>query len=232
MNEFRTTAPTEPKNADSLPAVSSTVLAKRVIFTMGGKGGVGKTSFMLVLVEWFKSHQIPVTLLDLDTENKSRGSLKHYFDGAVTKVNIHTPAGLDAFVDHLAEGAPIILADMGASSGQVADDGLTACSRTWAATGVAFTAIGIVTPDPASVESILSWAARLQDRVDYVVVENATTHQADFFDGETATRRGNFAWSSSRLFSRWSSVCRSWKTRPGNTASRWDRSVHTYQTPQ
>jgi len=49
-----------------------------------------------------------------------------------------------------------------------------------AATGVTFTAIGIVTPDPASVESILSWAARLQDRVNYVVVENATTHQADF----------------------------------------------------
>ena len=45
---------------------------------------------------------------------------------------------------------------------------------------VAFTAIGIVTPDPASVESILSWAARLQDRVNYVVVENAMTHQADF----------------------------------------------------
>lgn len=33
---------------------------------------------------------------------------------------------------------------------------------------------------PASVESILSWAARLQDRVNYVVVENAMTHQADF----------------------------------------------------
>ena len=180
MNEFRTTAPTEPKNADSLPAVSSTVLAKRVIFTMGGKGGVGKTSFMLVLVEWFKSHQIPVTLLDLDTENKSRGSLKHYFDGAVTKVNIHTPAGLDAFVDHLAEGAPIILADMGASSGQVTHDWFDSMFEDVAATGVAFTAIGIVTPDPASVESILSWAARLQDRVDYVVVENATTHQADF----------------------------------------------------
>jgi hypothetical protein len=49
-----------------------------------------------------------------------------------------------------------------------------------AATGVEFTAIGIVTPDPASVESVLNWAARLQDRVSYVMVENATTHQPDF----------------------------------------------------
>jgi len=180
MYNANTAAPTQRENVKSPSAVSSTPTSKRVILTMGGKGGVGKTSFMLVLAEWFETHQIPVTLLDLDTENKSRGSLKHYFDGAVTKVNIHTAAGLDAFVDHLAEGDPIILADMGASSGQVTHEWFDSMFEDVTATGVAFTAIGIVTPDPASVESILSWAARLQDRVNYVVVENATTHQADF----------------------------------------------------
>jgi hypothetical protein len=49
-----------------------------------------------------------------------------------------------------------------------------------AATGVSFTAVGVVTPDPASVESILAWANRLQDRVEYVVVENATSTLSDF----------------------------------------------------
>jgi MinD-like ATPase involved in chromosome partitioning or flagellar assembly len=179
-SESSATAATQLKNVDSRSAVSSNATAKRVILTMGGKGGVGKTSFMLVLAEWFESHQIPVTLLDLDTENKSRGSLKHYFDSTVTKVNIHTAAGLDAFVDFLAEGAPIILADMGASSGQVTHEWFDSMFEDVAATGVTFTAVGIVTPDPASVESVLSWAARLQDRVNYVVVENAMTHQADF----------------------------------------------------
>jgi MinD-like ATPase involved in chromosome partitioning or flagellar assembly len=180
MYDSSAAATTQLKNVDSPSALSSSAPSKRVILTMGGKGGVGKTSFMLVLAEWFETHQIPVTLLDLDTENKSRGSLKHYFDGTVTKVNIHTAAGLDAFVDHLAEGAPIILADMGASSGQVTHEWFDSMFEDVAATRVTFTAIGIVTPDPASVESILSWAARLQDRVNYVVVENATTHQADF----------------------------------------------------
>ena len=89
---------------------------------MGGKGGVGKTGVMVALAEWFAANEIPVTLLDLDTENKARGSLKHFFNGTVTKVNIHTPAGLDAFVDHLDGGTPIILADMGAGAGQVAAD--------------------------------------------------------------------------------------------------------------
>ena len=157
-----------------------TANAKRVVFTMGGKGGVGKTGVMVALAEWFEANGIPVTLLDLDTENKARGSLKHFFDGTVTKVNIHTPAGLDAFVDHLESGASIILADMGAGAGQVAADWFDSMYEDIAATGVRFTAVGVATPDPASVESILAWASRLQDRVEYVIVENATSSLSDF----------------------------------------------------
>jgi cellulose biosynthesis protein BcsQ len=72
---------------------------KRIILSMGGKGGVGKTSIIVGLAEWFDRNQIPVKLLDLDTENKARGSLTH------------------SFIDHLADGAPVVLADMGAGSG-------------------------------------------------------------------------------------------------------------------
>ena len=157
-----------------------TAYSKRVVFTMGGKGGVGKTGVMVSLAEWFAVNEIPVTLLDLDTENKARGSLKHFFNGTVTKVNIHTPAGLDAFVDHLDGSAPIILADMGAGAGQVASGWFDSMYEDVAATGVRFTAVGVVTPDPASVESVLAWASRLQDRVEYVIVENATSALADF----------------------------------------------------
>ena len=37
---------------------------------------------------------------------------------------------------------------------------------------LSFTALSVLTSDPASVESLLSWAAQLQDRVSYVVVLN------------------------------------------------------------
>ena len=157
-----------------------TEFSKRVVFTMGGKGGIGKTGVVVALAEWFQANEIPVTLLDLDTENKARGSLKHFFNGTVTKVDVHTPAGLDAFVDHLDGGTPIILADMGAGAGQVAAGWFDSMYEDVAATGVRFTAVGIVTPDPASVESVLAWANRLQDRVEYVIVENATSALADF----------------------------------------------------
>ena len=46
--------------------------------------------------------------------------------------------------------------------------------------GVAFTAIGIVTPDPASVSSVLSWARFLQDRVSYLIVKNSISNPSDF----------------------------------------------------
>ena len=153
---------------------------RRIVFTMGGKGGVGKTGLMVALAEWFEANEIPFTLLDLDTENKARGSLKHFFNGSVAKVNIHTPAGLDAFVDHLESGAAISLADMGAGSGQVASDWFDSMYEDVSATGARFTGVGVITPDPASVESVLAWANRLQDRVQYVVVQNATSPQSNF----------------------------------------------------
>jgi MinD-like ATPase involved in chromosome partitioning or flagellar assembly len=165
---------------------------KRVVFTMGGKGGVGKTGLMVALAEWFEAHEIPFTLLDLDTENKARGSLKHFFNGSVTKVNIHTPAGLDTFIDHLESGTAIILADMGAGSGQVASDWFDAMYEDISATGARFTAVGVITPDPASVESVLAWANRLQDRVQYVVVQNATGPQSNFSYWDSAEQAMRF----------------------------------------
>src|SRR5215472_7002630 len=129
---------------------------KRVILSMGGKGGVGKTGVMVALAEWFHENDIPVKLLDLDTENKARGSLTHFFGGNVPKVNIHTPAGLDAFVDHLSEGPLVILADMGAGSGQVTYDWFDKMYPDVAEAHIAFTAVGVVTSDPASVESVLA----------------------------------------------------------------------------
>jgi hypothetical protein len=147
---------------------------------MGGKGGVGKTSVMSGLAEWFQENQAPMRLLDLDTENKARGSLSHFFGDDAPKVNIHTPAGLDSFVDELTDGPPVILADMGAGAGQVTYDWFDRMYPDVSQAGIVFTAIGIVTSDPASVESVLAWASRLQRRTAYLIVENSISEHTDF----------------------------------------------------
>src|ERR1700722_12796795 len=81
----------EPKTVSGAKQMTETAPRKRVILSMGGKGGVGKTNVMTGLAEWYQEHQIPVTLLDLDTENKARGSLTHFFGGQVP--NQHSQPG-------------------------------------------------------------------------------------------------------------------------------------------
>jgi MinD-like ATPase involved in chromosome partitioning or flagellar assembly len=165
---------------DTKSSRTATDVIKRVILSIGGKGGVGKTCIMASLAEWFDDNQIPIKMLDLDIENKARGSLTHFFGGRVPKININTPAGLDAFIDHLSDGIPVILADMGAGAGQITYEWFDRMYPDVAEYGIAFTAIGVVTADPASVESVLSWAARLQNKVTYLVVENSIAEYTNF----------------------------------------------------
>jgi hypothetical protein len=139
----------EPKTAADAKQTTETAPRKRVILSMGGKGGVGKTNVMTGLAEWYQEHQIPVTLLDLDTENKARGSLTHFFGGQVPKINIHSPEGLDAFLDYLDSGPPIILADMGGGAGRVTHTWFDEMYAPVARRGIVFTAVGVITADPA-----------------------------------------------------------------------------------
>ena len=145
--------------------------SKKVVFTPGGKGGVGKTTISTALAEWYTENQIPCTLLDLDTENKKKGSFAHFFPDRAVKIDINTPAGLDAFIDHADKEPAVILADMGAGSGKVAAHWFHSMYES-VKESLSFTALSVITSDPASVESLLSWAAQLQDRVSYVVVLN------------------------------------------------------------
>ena len=151
----------------------------RVIFTQPGKGGVGKTAFMTMLVEWYAAHNTEVALIDMDTENKAQGSLAHFFPRA-KKTNIHLARGLDQFVEALDEGIPLVVADMGASGGHVAEEWFESMYESAAESGIAFTSIGIVTPDPASVASVLDYGGFLQNRVDYLIVKNSTVKLSDF----------------------------------------------------
>ena len=146
---------------------------------MGGKGGTGKTTVLTALSEWFSENGIACVRLDLDTENKVKGSFSHFFPEQTRKIDINTRAGLDAFID-LADEAPIILADMGSGSGKVAHGWFDAMYES-ISDAMSFTALGLVTCDPASVESVLGWAARLQNRVSYVIVLNKQEDEATPF---------------------------------------------------
>jgi hypothetical protein len=133
------------------------------------------------------------TLIDLDTEaSKSRGSLIHYFPSKAVKVDINRPEGLDHLLNVLQDGPPVVVADMGAGAGQVAYAWFDAMYEGARELGVAFTAIGLVTPDPATVDSVLKWAGALQDRTDYLIVKNAVNNPSDFGFWDQAVRAEQF----------------------------------------
>ena len=52
------------------------VKPKRVVFPIAGKGGVGKTTVLATLAEWYASLGYRADLIDMDPDNKAEGSLK------------------------------------------------------------------------------------------------------------------------------------------------------------
>jgi hypothetical protein len=147
-------------------------LSKRIVISCGGKGGVGKTTVASSLADYYISREIPVTLFDCDTENKTRGSLSHYHPKA-SKLDIRMERGLDQFLDvALASGALVALADMAAGSGRDTFQWFDTMHEGLAEAGVCFTAVATITSAASSVESLFMWADALRDRVQYLVVKN------------------------------------------------------------
>ena len=166
---------------------------RRLVLTQGGKGGTGKTTFLTALVDWYDAHEYPYTLIDLDTEaSKSRGSLVHYFPGKAAKADINRPEGLDRLLNALQDGPPIVIADMGAGAGAAAYAWFDDIYEGAVELGVAFTTIGLITPDPATTDSVLKWAGALQNRTDYLIVKNSVNNPSDFTIWEEAEKAKKF----------------------------------------
>ena len=149
-----------------------TKLSKLIVFSCGGKGGVGKTTVATAIADFYAARDIPATLFDCDTENKQRGSLSHFFPTA-TKLDIRAERGLDRFVDTmLAAETPVALADLAAGSGRDAFEWIDTMFDGLAAEGFRFTAVATITSAASSVETLFTWSAALRDRVRYLVVKN------------------------------------------------------------
>ncbi len=162
------------------------------IVTMGGKGGVGKTTFMTALAEWFQHHRIPAGLLDLDSENRTKGGLQFFYRDA-EKVNVRERDGLDVFFDSLDREEAVVLADMGAGQGDAATQWFRDLYHQASKRGAGFLMVGLVTDEPASVTSVLQWAGELQDKVNYLIVMNEMNDpEAKFVHWEDAPAAQDF----------------------------------------
>jgi hypothetical protein len=147
---------------------------KRVVFPMAGKGGVGKTTVVATLAEWYASNGFKVAIFDMDPDNKAEGSLFSFFPNALKLPALESWTYDRLLGVSLDSDADVILADMGAAQGHRMIPWFRDFYRVMQDSGIAlrWTAIGVVDADIASARSVLDWAEALQDGVDYLIVHN------------------------------------------------------------
>ena len=150
----------------------------QILFTQGGKGGVGKTTVIAALTGWIRGKGFDPVLLDFDSENREKSSFQSFYPEA-QKIDIRAPDSLDRVFHFLETPGTIVIADQGAGSGA---ETFSWFDRTAQIVGefADVTSIGIVTKDPGSVASVLSWAYHLGSRVRYLIVLNELVRGSGF----------------------------------------------------
>ncbi len=149
-----------------------------ILFTQGGKGGVGKTTVITALTGWIRAKGFDPILLDFDNENREKSSFQGFYPEA-QKIDIHAPDSLDRVFHFLEAPGTVVIADQGAGSGA---ETFSWFDRTAEIVQefADVTSIGIVTKDPGSVASVLSWAYHLGGRVRYLIVLNGLVRGTGF----------------------------------------------------
>lgn len=143
---------------------------KRLLFTTGGKGGVGKTTISTAIVDYLLSQEIPVKIFDFDGGNRNVGSLHHYYPNQCEKLNLDS-AGLDRMAEAVLENR-LCLADMPAGAENAFSRWFQEMGDELKASGVAFTAVSSITPMRASIATVYDWSNVLKGAVDYLILKN------------------------------------------------------------
>lgn len=141
-----------------------------IVFTMGTKGGVGKSTIVRWLTEYLAFQNVSTYLIDGDDET---ASLKRFYPQA-EMVNVRKLLSLDLLSNRAEEQlARVVIGDFRAGVGEEMLD--------WFATlpfdllqpaRIHFTGIGVLTNQPDSVAAILKWASRLGNSISYILALN------------------------------------------------------------
>lgn len=132
-------------------------MKKVVVFAIGGKGGVGKSWLISLLVDWYESQSVKFHAIDMDSENNT---LSRFYSDAEF-VDLSSQQDLDAMMNRIVSSdIPVTVIDMRAASTDRIEPWLRNVDFDLLASdyGVRFTAIGVVDTSFDSVANIGFWA--------------------------------------------------------------------------
>lgn len=167
----------------------SKVKNKRVVFTLGGKGGVGKSWVALLLADWYASRKQNFHAVDLDNENNT---LSRFYPDAEF-LELSKEKELDAMLNGIVEGdRALTLVDMRAASTDRIQPWLRGVDFEELAKehGVKFTGVGVVDASEDSVANFGYWTGDvLKDAkgMRYIVAQNQARGELSY--GKSAHRK-------------------------------------------
>jgi hypothetical protein len=163
------------KRPDEIEAKADKPVKKLVIFTIGGKGGVGKSWIMGLLIDWYKTLGIQFHVVDLDNENNT---LSRFYPEAEF-IEVSSEKDLDGMIEKIIESeTQVTLIDMRAASTDRIEPWLRKFELFDSIReehGVWFTAIGVVDSSADSVSNIGYWAQDIlksHKNIRYVIAQN------------------------------------------------------------
>ena len=142
----------------------------RIVFTVGGKGGVGKSWLVALLAQWLEVLGVAFFLYDCDDET----STTTRFFPAANFLAIRSASEIDRLVQVATEGKySVVLVDLPARAGDEFQSWFSIVPwEELADLGVRFSALGVVSGAKDSIEAILRWREFLGDHGDFVLVLN------------------------------------------------------------
>ena len=145
-------------------------LTCRILFTIGGKGGVGKSWLVALVAQWLEILGIRMVLYDSDPETSTT---TRFFPKA-RFLAIRSAIEIDQIVQVATSGDfSVVLVDLPAGAGEDFQNwfGIVPWDEL-ADLGIRFTALGVVSGAKDSIECLLRWREFLGNRVDYVLALN------------------------------------------------------------
>jgi hypothetical protein len=147
---------------------------KLVVFSIGGKGGVGKSWFIALLLDWYLSLKIKFHAIDLDNENNT---LSRFYPDAEF-IEVSSERDLDGMLEKIVEGdTALTVLDMRAASTDRIEPWLRKVDfeALHNEHGILFTAIGVVDSSTDSVANIGFWAKDVlgaNPNIRFVIAQN------------------------------------------------------------